>query len=325
MITKILKSGKIQFKKISHRIIVFVNSKIILYKIKKIKKEKSTIARIQHMGDIIAAEPISRTIKTKNNYVIWLVRKEYVDLVKENRHIDKVIIINSLCELKRLSYSKSIDHFYDLHFHGETCHICNAVYQRSRCLVSTMNYYSYCNLLHAFQIASNIDYEDIRPNITYQFSPIFGLPSKFVVIHREVQHIERRWRADKWNHFIEEFLTVFPEFFLFEIGKGKEGNRDIQNNRYRNFSGKLSISESSFLIHHCKVFIGIDSGPAHIAHSLGTPSIILLGKFVNFINYMPYSGEKKQGETTTIIDYSPSLCSEIPVSQVIGKVKEILA
>jgi heptosyltransferase-3 len=59
-------------------------------------------------------------------------------------------------------------------------------------------------------------------------------------------------------------------------------------------------------------FIGIDSGPAHIANAFEIPGLILLGEFKNFKNHMPYSGAYEHGRAS-IYHYPNGSSAEIPL------------
>ncbi|MDA4630492.1 hypothetical protein NZA98_05080, partial [Escherichia coli] len=61
-----------------------------------------------------------------------------------------------------------------------------------------------------------------------------------------------------------------------------EGTIDLVN--------KTPLLATAEVIRRAKFFIGIDSGPAHMANAVGVPGIILLGRIGVFRNYNPFSG-----------------------------------
>ena len=44
------------------------------------------------------------------------------------------------------------------------------------------------------------------------------------------------------------------------------------------------------MIRRARFFVGVDSGPAHLANALRVPGVVLLGRFYNFRQYMPFTG-----------------------------------
>ena len=59
--------------------------------------------------------------------------------------------------------------------------------------------------------------------------------------------------------------------------------------------------ETAEVIRRADLFIGIDSGPAHLANAVGTPGVILLGAYGGFRSYLPYSGGYATGMAADII------------------------
>ena len=55
-------------------------------------------------------------------------------------------------------------------------------------------------------------------------------------------------------------------------------------------AGMLSILETAEVIRRAELFVGIDSGPAHLANAVATPGVILIGQYNAFKRFMPYSG-----------------------------------
>lgn len=70
--------------------------------------------------------------------------------------------------------------------------------------------------------------------------------------------------------------------------------------------------ETAEVIGQAGLFVGIDSGPAHMANAMGTDGVILLGQLFDFTDYLPYSGRYKQGEGVTILNDFGKPCAELP-------------
>ena len=64
---------------------------------------------------------------------------------------------------------------------------------------------------------------------------------------------------------------------------------ESNSNRYHNLTSKLELQEIAHLIDSSVLFIGVESGFAHMANALSKNSIILIGYFQRFRN-IGYSG-----------------------------------
>ncbi|MCP6657752.1 hypothetical protein NL521_27855, partial [Klebsiella pneumoniae] len=91
---------------------------------------------------------------------------------------------------------------------------------------------------------------------------------------------------------------------VIEVGLQSDLGRS-QSEHYIDLCGKLSLLETAEVIRGSKLFVGIDSGPAHIANAVGTYGIILLGQYRAFNCYQPYSGAFADGSMASVI-YSKS-------------------
>jgi heptosyltransferase-3 len=65
--------------------------------------------------------------------------------------------------------------------------------------------------------------------------------------------------------------------------------------------GKTSLSDMMKIIKGSSFFIGLDSGPTHIANACMIPGLILNGEFLNFKTYMSYSGMYKNSQNVKVL------------------------
>ncbi len=93
-------------------------------------------------------------------------------------------------------------------------------------------------------------------------------------------------KQNKWWHKREvmEFCSAIREEFGFAVllfGGNKEreaaGVIADEVDGVVNLSGRCDIRETVALIDKCRVFVSTDSGPMHIAHALGVPTVALFG------------------------------------------------
>jgi heptosyltransferase-3 len=112
------------------------------------------------------------------------------------------------------------------------------------------------------------------------------------------------------------------KYHIIEIGTHCIINNESE--LYHNLCSKLSILQSAAVIKKAKLFIGIDSGPAHMANAVDTPGIVLLGEyFFGMKNFNPYSGNYGSLENCHII-HSSGKVKSISVDSVLKNMEELL-
>jgi len=88
----------------------------------------------------------------------------------------------------------------------------------------------------------------------------------------------KRWKLEKYLLLCNKLLDYNERIIIILIG-GKEDAKigeylkKILGSRVINFEGKTNIIESAALLERCKLYIGNDSGPLHLAASMGIPII----------------------------------------------------
>lgn len=286
--------------------------KIRRYLKKYIRKERgkvSVIVLTEHIGDIIACEPVSYWLKkTYQHKVVWLVNKKYHDLLPMFRNVDKIIDLNCLSEWIYLDKFISLPHIYNLHFDGRECsrfHLRNRSAQKH---IGPENYYNYGCILEVFCLIGKLPLLNIRPRlflVQNELSFNHSLPDKYIVVHAQANETSRDWDINKWN----QLISFFPGYTFIEIGllpvlSGK--------NCITSLCGRLTFQDIAVIIKDCFLFIGIDSSMAHFANALGKPSLILTGKYRNFDKHMPYSGISDVRDFR-VIQY-PGPLYDLPVS-----------
>jgi ADP-heptose:LPS heptosyltransferase len=87
------------------------------------------------------------------------------------------------------------------------------------------------------------------------------------------------WGQDNWRALIAYLRTEYPEHGLVMVGAKEEaGTCDFAAQDWTgpkvNLCGWLSPRETAAVMEQARVFLGPDSGPMHLAASVGTPCVI---------------------------------------------------
>lgn len=293
-------------------------------------KKLVAISLIEHIGDIIANEPISREIRKKHPTatIIWFVRKSFKELIKYNPNIDKVLTVYCLTTWIKIHEKIKFEAVYDLHFNGRSCNNCHIPLKKENVddSINGTNYFNSGGLLKAVCLHNKIEVSDTIPQMYIPLKIInkskFFIPdANYVVVHCSSNETIKDWDIEKWDQLVRKIIDDF-KYHIIEIGTHSIIN--IESNLYHNLCAKLSILQSAVVIKKAKLFIGIDSGPSHMANAVGTPGIILLGEyFFGMKNFNPYSGNYGSLENCHII-HSSDIVKSITVDSVIKNMEELL-
>ncbi len=323
-----------RFRKYTHIFKVyfyFFRAYLKFYFLKKnTKKNIVVIILTQQFGDIVAGEPLTRQVREAhpNDYILWIVKPVFRELLENNPNLDG--IHEEFCphQRKLLIESGIFNIVYNLQFrnnsHCSTCdvYVENPVADAKN--ITIQNHYFQGNLLTIQQMIAGLPTEDLPPKLYFSDQNIaqvdaLKLPQNFVVIHCQSAQNSRNWDSSKWVALVD-FITQNTDYQIVEIGLLSSLNHNSP--KYTNFCGKLSILETAELIKRAKLFIGVDSGPAHLANAVGTYGVIMIGKLENFTNHIPYSGDYKSGKNATIVRNIHGASADINVQVVINAIMQ---
>jgi heptosyltransferase III len=284
------------------------------------------VARLEHLGDIVATEPVARYLRTQypEAQIIWFVRRPYDALLAGNPHVDRVVSLGCLTEWIHLSRRGLFDVVVDLHAQGRCCPECRKPLRKQAgdLSINGDNYYEFGTLLQAFCRGAGLPPLSDAPRVYIPDAAVAAvdalrLPEGFVVAHCESNEESRNWQPHKWGQLLRRVALELGKAVVV-VGTGRLPP-DVLGRlpEARNLCGQLSIMETAEVIRRAALFIGIDSGPAHLANAAGTPGVILLGRYRAFDSYLPYSGGYGDGTTAEIVRQSGGPASLLSVEQVL--------
>ena len=253
----------------------------------------------EHLGDIVAAEPIIAALRIKHPKarIVWIAKGLYQGLLEKHPHIDQVIIENSILASSWICQHSPFTHFYNLHMNELRLDpyfkfsLFNK--QAEKIGLTKHNYYERGNLLKGIFDLCDIPYrESLQPKLYLGKEKSWDLPAKYWVIHRKSNGSDREWQDKHWIALIDQVIATY-DISIVEVGASD--GLAIKHPKFISMVGKTSVVEMANIISEAQFFIGIDSGPAHIANAYEIPGLLLLGTYKNFKNHMPFSGSYEQG------------------------------
>ncbi len=287
------------------------------------RRGRTLVGLAQHIGDLVAAEPIARFLAQRDGQPpAWAVRRGLANIVRCYATPPHIVPLDSLTEWAGMA--KTARAPIDLHIAGSWCD--RHLYRHARlgCVVTRETYYDRPSLLHAFAAAGGLPSPetwglDLTPRLTLPAEALAAiealeLPPHFIAMHCKSNQATRDWTDANWRTLAQR-LTEAGESIV-EVGLAPVCG-DIPG--VLDACGRLDVLGTAAVLARASLFVGIDSGPAHLANALGPPGVILLGSYGPFARYTPYSGRYASGGATLLHHDGP--VAELPVDSVDAAVR----
>ena len=314
---------------LAHRARLYFSSKK-----RSLKKELVAVVRTEHFGDIVAAEPLSREIRIlhPDAHIVWFVKPAFKELVDTNPTVDESFPEFCVTQRRVLLETGVFDRVYELQFRNNShCPICDVFVDNPLAVSKGINvhtYFNHGNLLEVFAKVGGLALpEDDQPRMYLQERhrrkvDALDLPERFIAVHCQSNYAPKDWPADRWNALIP---ALAEKYSLSIVEIGLSSNLLVSHPDYRNLCGQLSILETAEVIRRAEYFIGLDSGPAHLANASGTFGFILMGSLGDFSTYNPYSGRYGGSENCVLIRREGIPCAQLPLETVLNAIEQKLS
>ncbi|MBP2632350.1 MAG: rfaQ 1 [Firmicutes bacterium] len=273
---------------------------------------KILVVTIAHMGDVVLATPVTRSLKKKfpSATVDLLVRPLTEDAAKHNPYVDHVLVYEQdpsqknstdLQKFIHLLQSKSYD--LALSLNNDTISamligLSGARYRIGYENDSQIKFFTHTitaptRILHQSERQleilkplglihqdSHIEFNVSTNEMTNLYHKLNLTSTKpIVVLCPFSSHWHKNWIVENWvtvmNHLAKKTQCIL-------IGSNQElSAMQAMNAKAGNIAliaaGKLTLGESAALIKSAHLFITVDTGPMHIAQAFDTPVIALMG------------------------------------------------
>ncbi len=155
---------------------------------------------------------------------------------------------------------------------------------------------------------------------------------KKVIIHAGSGWPIKLWGNKNWVELLQKIRQLGRFKFIFIGGTEEEKEHFEYIKKNLNFEihstiSKFDIKEIVLIMKKCNYFIGVDSGPRHLAHLINLTSICLLGPGPNFFKPLNNNSiilDKSNCRCTNFFCYRKETCMEkIGVDDVFNEFKKI--
>lgn len=115
-----------------------------------------------------------------------------------------------------------------------------------------------------------------KPEDSLAVEKVFGknVPAFYLVVHPFVKFETRRYPTLYWKEILGRIQKTFSVPMVIVGGK-EDPPLDIPGSIQA--QGRLNLAETGYLISQSRGFLGVESGPAHWASSMGKPTLVWMG------------------------------------------------
>ncbi|MGE4286281.1 MAG: glycosyltransferase family 9 protein [Phycisphaerae bacterium] len=131
-------------------------------------------------------------------------------------------------------------------------------------------------------VARRLGYSGLTPPEYVSIKPTHLIPAgeKLIAIMPCANDSEF-WARKRWAHFpalIKLITAQLPDYKILIVGTDKdELAGDYPKDNLLDLRGRLTLAETAYALKQCRLAVGNDCGPAHIADAAGTYTIWLFG------------------------------------------------
>jgi ADP-heptose:LPS heptosyltransferase len=288
----------------------------------------------EHIGDIVACEPVSRYLRQTypDAKIDWAVFDKYRELIDTNPYIDGTVSIDCLTDWIKLYKHGAYDKVIDLHVNYRVCPHCNIplIKAHGNPFVNVYQWFDYGALLEAFSQGAGLPRISGQPKLYLNDEHIkavdlLTLEEDYFVIHRTSNDPRKDYIDQYWLKLID-IIIAETGLTAIEIGTLGEDIISPLGDRVIDLRDKTSILQSAEIIRRSKFFIGVDSGPAHMANALYVPGIILLGQYHVFRRYNPFTGfYASNSPCVKIVRNELGPVRELPLNNIIEATRYVIS
>ena len=111
-------------------------------------------------------------------------------------------------------------------------------------------------------------------------APVHGRPLIGLVVESHPAGAHRDWPIENFAELVMLLAKQKPDAAFVLIGGPLNENKvqilaSMLGKRLLNLTSKLSLRQSAAVINQLDLYIGVDTGPSHMAAALGTPSVVM--------------------------------------------------
>jgi ADP-heptose:LPS heptosyltransferase len=268
------------------------------------RPQQILVRRRAALGDVIMSTGVVRELKRKYNCEIDIAT-EFPNVFDNNPHVRAIYHTEAMPEVKNYDLYINLDDAYE---HNPVNHYVDSYFYRA---FGTSDVDNKSVELFASELDQAVVDAFIENNEL----------DNFIVIHIRQWHWALKNMAwETWFAVFERLFTERTDFKIVCAGSAADGF--VQHPLFVDARDLLNIQQQKLLMDHARCFVGIDSGPFHVAGASRT-HIIALQTHLRPERILPYRREMFAYNTTAIMSAVDCVgCNDDqarPVRQVVCK------
>jgi len=130
----------------------------------------------------------------------------------------------------------------------------------------------------------------------YELAPIANHPIIAAAIGTKVQ--AKDWGVDNWRAVLTQLAAELPNHRIVLVGAPQEAADSATaaaawEGRVLNLCGQLSPRETAAVLAHAQLFLGLDSGPMHLAAAVSTPVVAIFAARNRPVHWFPFGPQHR--------------------------------
>ena len=304
--------------------------------------KKILIIRLSSIGDVILSTALIRQVKQRfpDAEIDFLVNREYVDVLRYNKHLKRVIPYDrDMAKGKITRHKREIVAMrgrYDLvidlqknrrsrffrrglsmnirEVNKNRLHKLSLVYLKKPVLKETpkipLVYLDTVRDLGVVDDGKGLEFWIAKDKEQGYYEPPAYKKETIISMAPGAKHFTKRFPADRYAELAGKLQSNFGVKIALLGGPAdkktckivKSGNKNIEDH-----SGNFSLQETAEMIDRSKILITNDTGVMHIAAARGVPTVAIFGSTVRDFGFAPFRVKHKIVET----DVSCRPCTHI--------------
>lgn len=275
------------------------------------KFKRILIVKLSSIGDVVHALPALSALRNKfpESYIAWVVKKQIADIIIGHPHLDEVITYEgprkTAKKLRSLKFDLAID-FQGLFRSGFLTFISGA---KTRLGFSRANSRELSRLFLNQRVTPGEEDRHVIDKNLSLLRPLgievkqkeFIIPVSrenreyvanflrereitssdiLVALHPGASWSSKLWPEKKWAELVDRLIEELKVKAILLWGPEDKNSIDRIAKMTENrpiISCQTNLKELAYLISKCRLFVGGETGPLHIACALNIPTIALIG------------------------------------------------
>ena len=268
------------------------------------------------LGDIVAAEPAFRRLREMypDRHFVWYTKKNFAGIFRSAPFPDETVTFEDTqawLAAKASLPPDAVVYEFNLRLPRDLAPSAEKKFRDPG-----------MKLLYNFIAGTEIKLEDDAPRFhideTAEAPEISG---KYVVFHCASGGKHRQWQTAKLNTLATQVIR--QGFEVVELGIVPV--LTLKDPGVIRLSGRQDIHTAAKLIRGADLFVGVESGFAHIANAVGTFGVIVSGKLRRYPAYNLYTGNYAEGGRCNIAGFYDEFPDRLPVDVVAEPVLRALS